>query len=369
MELDKKLMKLAIKLAYKGKGKTFPNPCVGSVLSDCSGKVIGRGYHRRAGLPHAEVNCINSAKGSVTGSTLYVTLEPCCFFGKTPPCTDLIITSGIRRVVIGSEDPNPKVAGRGIAQLRKAGLEVVSGVLNEETDILIEDFRKYITKGEPFITVKAAFSLDGKIAARTRDSKWISSESSRKEAHYLRGINSGILVGAGTVFTDDPSLNIRLVRGYRDPVRIIIDRDLKTRRSAKMFSLPGKHILITSRSRLSEALKRFSGLNNIKVISCSLNRARHFTWVEIFRKLGSEGLGSILVEGGSGIISSLIKQQAADKFIFFISPRLFGDSRAVPVLAGFSVKSVNSSFKLKVSEYRVIGEDIMLIGYPDYRRH
>ncbi len=368
MNNDVRFMRRAITLAMKGKGKTTPNPCVGAVLVNKSGEVIGKGYHHKAGSAHAEVNCINSAKVPVKGSTLYVTLEPCCTFGKTPPCTDLIIKSGISRVVIGSIDPNPNVSGKGVALLQSSGLTVLAGVLSDETDILIEDFRKFITKHLPFITVKAAITLDGKIATRTGDSKWISSETSRKIAHYLRGINDGIMIGSGTAAADNPSLNTRMVKGFQDPVRILIDRDLKIDKKSRVFNIPGMNILITEQSNLKKAEKKFSGYENVQIISERTDRKKHFNWKNIFKKLAKTGMMSILIEGGSGIVSSIIEQKAADKFILFISPRFFGDSNAVPLINGFRIKSVKDGLKIRLDECLESGGDIMLVGYPDFRR-
>ncbi len=357
-----RFMKIAIHLANKGKGKTSPNPPVGAVIVK-HGKIIGKGYHKRAGQPHAEVNAFNSADISCRGAVLYVTLEPCCFTGKTPPCTDLIIKKGIKKVIIGSLDPNPRVAGRGIKLLKKAGVKVEYGYLKEETDLLIEEFRKFILTGKPFVTVKSAITLDGKIATRTGHSKWITSESSRNTVHRLRGINDAILVGSGTILKDNPSLNVRFLKGYNDPVRVVLDKHLTIKTTSNIFKIPGNNIIFTSSKVSFKKFKKFDKFENTKLVKLNLFKNK-FNWEDILDVLGDAGIISVLVEGGSKIISSLVKSRAIDKYIFFISPKFFSDNSAIPFSSGLITRKVQDGIKLSNIQIKIINPDIYLSGYP-----
>ena len=231
VDIDKKHMAAAIRLAVKARGMTSPNPLVGAVLTK-NGKVIGRGYHKRAGLPHAEIEAFQDARKSrkkIEGSTLYVTLEPCCHKGKrTPPCVDSIIKEKVAKVVVSSLDPNPKVSGKGVSKLKRNGIEVVTGVLKDKSSAMNEAYIKYITKGEPYVILKLAATLDGKIAASSGDSKWIGSDTQRRYAHKLRSQADAVMAGIGTVLSDNPSLNVRLKGDHKDPVPVVLDSDLRT---------------------------------------------------------------------------------------------------------------------------------------------
>lgn len=245
--LDEVYMRMALDLARKGKGWTTPNPLVGAIIVK-GGRVIGQGYHQKYGQPHAEVNAIASAKEDVTGATLYVTLEPCSHFGKTPPCSDLLIDKNIKRVVVGTLDPNPLVAGKGIERLRSNGIEVVTGVLEEESQKLNEIFIKYIVTKEPFVVMKNAMSLDGKIATVTGESQWISGESSRKQVHSLRHELAGIMVGIETIIKDDPQLTSRTLNS-RNPIRIVVDSQLRIPIASKVLTQQDKAKTIVATTR------------------------------------------------------------------------------------------------------------------------
>jgi len=287
---DERFMRRALALARRGLGKTSPNPAVGAVLVR-HGKIIGEGWHRRAGEPHAEIHAIRAA-ASTRGATLYVTLEPCCTHGRTPPCTDAIIAAGIRRVVVAATDPNPRHRGRGLRLLRRAGIRVEAGLLAEEATSLNESFNKWITTGLPLVIAKAAFSLDGKMATRTGDSKWITSETARRQAHKLRARVDAIMVGAKTVIHDDPQLTLRHgVRG-RQPWRVVVGRCPQT---ARVFT-----------DEYRERTLHFPTRNLRSVL----------------RKLGRMGITSVLVEGGPTLLRAAFDAGLVDRVVFFYAPKV-----------------------------------------------
>ncbi|HEV8538855.1 MAG TPA: bifunctional diaminohydroxyphosphoribosylaminopyrimidine deaminase/5-amino-6-(5-phosphoribosylamino)uracil reductase RibD [Bacteroidota bacterium] len=323
---DEQFMKECLDLARKGMGRVSPNPLVGAILVK-GGKVIGRGYHRKFGTPHAEVNAIQSARSPVPGSTLYVNLEPCNIHGKTPPCTNLIISSMISRVVIGMKDPNPLVSGRGIRQLQRAGIRTTLDVLKEDCSRLNEVFSKYITTGLPFVTVKVAQTLDGKIADEHGHSKWISGPGSRRLVHTLRAQHDAVLVGAGTVRRDNPRLTARGVNG-RDPTRVILDGRFSSGMRANVFrrTKKGRTILFISRQfdRLRASRREALARRGVTVIALNGTKDGALRLHEVLRELGSFGIASVLVEGGAKTFSEFLNEQAVDKLLLFISPRIFG---------------------------------------------
>ena len=324
-KLDELFMMECIALAEKGGGYVSPNPMVGAVLVK-RGKVIGRGYHKRFGDSHAEVNAIRSAKQSVRGATLYVNLEPCNYFGKTPPCTDLIIESGISEVIIGSKDPNPIVRGKGIQQLRKAGIKVEVGVLENECKKLNESFEKYTTKGLPFVTLKIAQTLDGKIAYKTGNSKWITNPTSRKLVHHFRSRYDAVLVGARTVIKDNPKLTVRDAEG-RNPLRIVIDGDFRVDPKSNIFTPSEvKTILFTTPKvvRTNSKKKNILTKSGIEIIELEPKRNGFISLSEVLQMLAARGIASVLVEGGAQIFSSFIQEQLVDKLLVFIAPKIFG---------------------------------------------
>ena len=347
---DVAYMKKAIELGRKGLGRTAPNPPVGAVIVK-EGRIIGEGFHPKAGMPHAEIYALSSCTENPAGSTLYVTLEPCCHHGKTPPCTDAIINAGIKRVVYAIEDPNPKVACNSIQALANAGIEVLSGVCSKEAGELFEWYSKWMKTGMPFVTLKAAMTIDGSIAASNGGSKWISSEESRQYVHELRNRMDAVMIGIGTALADDPMLTCRIDEG-RDPMRIIIDKNLVIPSDAKC--LGDKCIIITAatidRADITDA--------GAKVIHTVLNKDALFDWVEIFRLLGDMGIHSVLVEGGGSIISSLMKTQLVDKIILFIAPKILGSG--IKLVSWDKTSSIDDALDLVIDNIQTKGGDIMV---------
>jgi len=326
MNEDNRYMRLAIELAKRAEGMTSPNPIVGACIVK-NGRIIGRSYHKKAGLPHAEVNALREAGQRAKGATLYVTLEPCDHFGRTPPCTDAIIKSGIRKVVIAMTDPNPINNGRGIKKLKRHGIKVVSGVLRHEAESMNKPYIKFVTKSLPYITVKVAQSLDGKIATKTGDSRWISSKDSRRYVHELRGKVDAVMVGAGTVLRDDPLLLSVTSRG-KQPVRIVVAGRTKIPPNSRIFSATDKSPVLIVRS-LEEALAQ-------------------------------DGITNILVEGGGGLIASLIKKDLVDRFLIFIAPKIIGGAFAKTAVEGDGVKKIKDALSFKITNIRKFKNDILV---------
>ena len=344
---------------------------VGAVLVK-RGEVISHGWHRRAGEPHAEIEALREAERrghSVNGATLYVTLEPCCTHGRTPPCTQAIISSGIKRVVAAATDPNPKHAGRGFERLRRAGIEVISGILEPEATTLNEAFNHWIVHRTPFVTVKAAMSLDGKIATRTGESKWITSEASRAFAMKLRQGADAILVGVNTVLADDPALALRSVKGgtlnaarWRQPRRIVLDSEARTPLDAKLVSdsSAGRTTIVVS-SRAPE--KRVAALRNrVRVEVAPLRRGGiDVRW--LMRKLGAEEVTSLLVEGGGEVNASFLFSGLAHRVAFFYAPGVIGGWAARKSVAGAGIASIEEAVRLGEVEWKRIGPDLLLLAH------
>jgi len=322
---DEWFMKLALSEGYKGKGKTLPNPAVGAVVVK-DGKVISTGYHERAGLPHAERIALERAGKEAKGATLYVTLEPCNHYGRTPPCTEAIISAGIKKVVIGVRDPNP-VASGGVERLRKAGIEVEVGVLENECKELIEDFVFNLKSDRPFITLKLASTLDGRIADKYGNSKWITSESARYIVHKLRSYHNAVMVGIGTVLKDDPLLNVRYVPVEIQPKALVVDKDLKIPIHCQLIrTRPKDLIIITAQSSLlsyKSGILQDMGVTLLPV-SCL---GDYLDLKEALVKLKKElGIFSIICEGGSTLATFLINQSLINRFYLFMSSKLLGES-------------------------------------------
>lgn len=354
MKGDSRYMRRAVTLARKGLGRTAPNPPVGAVVVK-DGHVIGEGFHPRAGLPHAEVFALNAASEDARGATLYVTLEPCSHYGKTPPCVKAVLEAGIARVVVGSVDPNPVVQGSGIRILRENGVKVVVGTARKETDKLISWYTKWMEQKKPFVIAKAAMTLDGRIAAPSGNSKWISSEASRLYVHELRNQVDAILVGIGTVTRDDPLLTCR-VRGGRDPLRVIIDPRYAIPEKAKC--LGDSAVVLTAADPQSRPGVVKSG---VRVIRLPIGPDGHFLWEDILKILGEKGLHSVLVEGGSAILSSLIRSRLFDELLIFVAPRLLGGG--VPIVSWKPPDTVAESLPLVISEARTIGSDVLITAH------
>ncbi|MEK7172215.1 MAG: bifunctional diaminohydroxyphosphoribosylaminopyrimidine deaminase/5-amino-6-(5-phosphoribosylamino)uracil reductase RibD, partial [Patescibacteria group bacterium] len=350
---DLRFMHRVMELAGRGQGFVSPNPLVGAVFVK-NGKIISEGYHKKFGGDHAEIVAIkNAGKKSPAGGTLYINLEPCVHYGKTPPCAPKIIEVGIARVVIAAKDPNPLVSSHGITALRKAGIKVEVGCLEREAKALNEKFIKWIESGMPFVSLKIATSLDGKIATRTGDSKWITGESSREYVKRLRDEYDAILIGTGTVFADNPSLSGKT----REPKRIILDSALKIPLTAKIFRNSNVFIATTakaSQSKINALIKRG--------IDFKIFKGEKIPLRPLLRYLGGKNISSVLVEGGSEIFGSFIDEKLVDKFYWFIASKIIGGRNAKPAVGGEGVLKMTQAMNLKNWEIKQLGKDILVCG-------
>ena len=353
-------MERALELAKKGTGKVNPNPLVGAVIVK-NGEIIGEGYHECYGEAHAERNAVNNAIKSVEGSTIYVTLEPCAHYGKTPPCVDLIIEKKFKKVVIGMLDPNEKVSGKSIDKLKKHGIEVVVGVKEEECKRINEIFIKYITSKVPFVILKSGMSLDGKIATYTGESKWITSKESREDAQNLRNILNSIMVGVNTVIADDPELTCR-VNNEKKLIRIIVDTNLRIPLNSKVIKNNDKQTIIATTTSSNEIRKQTLRDLGVKVIEVSEKNNR-VNLKELIRKLGEEGIDSVLIEGGGTLNFSALEENIVDKVIFYIAPKILGGENSKSCIAGIGFSELSHAVNLKEMSYRRIGEDLVIEGY------
>ncbi len=360
---DVRFMKKALRLAARGAGMTSPNPLVGAVVVK-DGAVAGKGYHHSPGGPHAEVNAIADAGAAAPGATLYVTLEPCNHYGRTPPCTKAVVDAGIARVVFGMSDPNPGVTGGGAEQLMKAGIEVKGGILEPECRGLNQSFIKYVTTGFPYVMLKAAATLDGFIATSAGDSKWITSELSRKLAHRIRFHADAVLVGIGTAIADDPLLSVRLEgkKGRRQPVRIVLDSELKLPLDSQLVrTVSQSPVWIACRldaSASREAALISAGARVIRVqpadfgldLSCLL------------KELGQMNITSILVEGGGHVLGSFIESGFADEFYFFYAPKILADPGGVSMLSGRPRLKITDCVRAWDIDAAKLGDDLLVRG-------
>ncbi|HQI26236.1 MAG TPA: bifunctional diaminohydroxyphosphoribosylaminopyrimidine deaminase/5-amino-6-(5-phosphoribosylamino)uracil reductase RibD [Candidatus Paceibacterota bacterium] len=355
--IDDDYMKLALGLARKGQGYASPNPMVGAVLVK-NNEIIGKGFHHRCGAAHAEVNAINSARTDVVGATLYVTLEPCCHHGQTPPCTDAIIKSKIRRVVIGSIDANPLVSCRGINQLQASGIEVKTGVLEKECRALNEVFFHYMQTKLPFITLKFAQTLDGRIASAVGNSKWISCDKSLTYAHKLRAQHDAILVGINTVITDNPELTVRHVRG-RNPLRVVVDSKLKISPKAKVLQNLGKTktLIATTKKPADTAFKKISATGAV-ILPCRADKKGRVDLKDLFKKLAARNISSVLVEGGAQIITSMLRDNLAQRIVVVIAPKILGTG--VQAVGDLNIKRIDAAKKLTIQKILKRGDDIII---------
>jgi len=352
-------MRLALRLARKGEGKVSPNPMVGAVVMK-NGNIVGSGYHQKFGEPHAEINALNQAGKKAKGGILYLNLEPHSFYGKTPPCTDSITKAGIKEVFCSMLDPNPKVNGKGIKRLRDEGIKVNLGLLADEAKRLNEVYLKYMTTGIPFVILKVAQSLDGKIATPTGDSKWITSEDARDYVHRLRGKVDAVLVGSNTISKDDPELTIHKQRG-ENPLRIILTAkgdvppDCRTIRNNK----DRKTIIVTS--KITPFLKGCGA----EIWEIGKNRSGEVDLPEFLKKAGQEGIASILVEGGQETFTSFLKERLVDKFYYFLSPKILG--QGLDTFGDLKIERIKDSLELKDLTLKKFYKDYLLVGYPDWR--
>ncbi len=339
MNTGHKYMALAIKLAKRAEGMTSPNPMVGAVIVK-NGMIVGRGYHKRAGLPHAEINALRQAGAKAKGATLYVTLEPCDHFGRTPPCAIAIINSGVKRVVIAMIDPNPVNSGSGIRKLNRCGIKTEVGLLAEDAMAMNRPYIKSITEKIPFVTVKVAQSLDGKIATKRGDSKWISGEDSRRYVHELRRKADAVMVGANTVRRDDPLLLSRSKARGKQPVRVIVAGRSALPSGAKIFSNSHKHPVI--------------------VVKPAGRSGKKVDLKKLLSSLAKIGIINILVEGGGELIAGLVEERLVDRFLVFIAPKIIGGRDAKTAVEGVGIEKIKDAFKLKNISVRRFKEDILI---------
>ncbi len=353
-------MRMALDLAVKGEGNTSPNPMVGAVIVK-GNRVIASGWHKRCGADHAEIVAIKKAGTRARGTKLYVTLEPCFHYGRTPPCVDKIIASGIREVVIGMVDPNPLTRGRSIAKLRRAGIKVKVGTLRPRAERLNEVFIKYIQSKMPFVAAKCAQTLDGKIATVTGESKWITSLKTREYARRIRDEFDAILVGVNTVLRDDPRLNG--AKKTKRLKKIILDSSLKTPLKARLFKgvRPADCIIAVTRKAPSAKLKQFRN-KGVRVMICPAKDG-HVDLKCLLKALAKEEITSILMEGGAHVIGSALKGKLVDKLYIYVAPKIIGDQDALSSIVGVDTANVGRSIRLKNLTSRNVGQDILLIGY------
>jgi diaminohydroxyphosphoribosylaminopyrimidine deaminase/5-amino-6-(5-phosphoribosylamino)uracil reductase len=360
-------MRLALALARRALGCTSPNPMVGAVLVK-RGEIIGRGWHRRAGEPHAEIEALRNCARcghDARGATLFVTLEPCCTHGRTPPCTDAIISAGIRRVVVGATDPNPAHCGHGITLLRRAGIEVTDGVLAGEATALNEPFNHWIVHRTPFVTVKAAMTMDGKIATRSGESKWITGEASRAWAMKLRQGSDAVLVGINTVLADDPSLTVRQsgsgeARAGRQPRRIILDARARTPLTAKVVcdAHAALTTIVVGRAAPAKRVRELASRARVLKAPLRANGRIDLRW--LMRRLGAENVTSVLVEGGGEVNASFLLGGLAHRVAFFYAPKILGGRDARKGVAGNGASSLAEAVRLREVSWRKLGPDLLL---------
>ena len=358
--MSSRYMRRALELAARGIGTTSPNPMVGAVIVK-SGRVIAEGFHKKAGADHAEIAAFKKAKGRAKGATMYVSLEPCSHFGKTPPCTDAILLAGIKKVVVAARDPNPLVAGKGIAKLKRAGIAVTVGDSQNEAKRLNEPYTKFVTKKMPFVTIKAAVSLDGKIAASAGHSAWISNEKSRKKVHEMRAEADVVMIGVNTLLKDDPRLNVRLARPVKQPIRLIVDTHLKTKVTAKIFRTKGGTVWIAAgpgaSKKKADALVKKGGV----VIRVGLLKNR-VNLKLLMKELARRGIVNVLLEGGGELLTSAVEERLVDRAAFFYAPLLLGGDGAYCVYHGKGQKRVQNGVKLKEVTFEQFDDNILVQG-------
>lgn len=349
---DKKYMVKALALASRARGKTSPNPMVGCVIVKHN-KIIGQGFHYAAGLPHAEINALNEAGNDAIDATMFVTLEPCCHYGKTPPCVEKIIKAKISKVIISIYDPNPVVSGKGIEKLREAGIIVEIGLLQDAASKLNEVYIKYITTQMPFVLIKAGMSMDGKIQG---DSRWITGEKSRKLVHRLRSEYDAILVGKQTVLTDDPYLTSR-IRNGKNPYRIIVDSRLEIPIKANVFISPEMVIVSTTPAAPAEKISILKKMG-ARIIITQPDKDGRVDILELMKQLGKLEITSVLIEGGASLNASALSSGVVDKMALFISPQIFGKRDYLSVVEGLDMP-----IRLKDICVKKVGEDVLVEGY------
>lgn len=359
-ELDEHMMARAISLARNGMGRTSPNPLVGAVIVR-DGRIVAEGWHRKAGTPHAEIHALNMAGELARGATVYVSLEPCAHYGRTGPCARALVEAGVSRVVVAMTDPNPKVAGKGIAILQEAGIEVTTGVLEQEARQLNEVFLKWMTTGLPFVALKTAMTLDGKIATATGQSQWITNEASRYETHRLRDVYDGILVGINTALADNPSLTTRLKEYQgRNPVRIVVDSRARLPLTAQLVTDGAARTIVAVTA--GAPAERVEALRSAGVEIIVAGSGAHVDMRSLMEQLGAMKITSVLVEGGGSVNFSLLQAGLADRVYAFIAPKLVGGRDALTPVEGDGFQELDHAVELENIQLRQLGSDVLLTG-------
>lgn len=357
---DEFYMRLALQLAAGAQGQTGINPVVGCVIVK-DGRIVGTGAHLRRGGPHAEVHALDMAGSEAEGATAYVTLEPCSHHGKTPPCADRLIRDKVARVVVAAVDPNPRVAGRGLARLREHGIEVVEGVLAEDSRRLNEHFEKVVLTGMPYVTLKSASTLDGKLAAKTGDSKWISSADSRERVHAMRHRHMAIMVGVGTVLADDPQLSTRLSVPGLQPVRIVVDSQLRTPPTAALLQ-GGAPVYIAATEEAPAEREAALQQAGAHIIRCGAGPRVDLRL--LMRRLGELEIGSVLLEGGGRLNGAMLEAGLIDKIVLFLAPIIVGGREAPSAFDFAGVDTIREAYRLERLNVETIGDNICISGYP-----
>lgn len=354
------MMQRALVLARRGSGKTSPNPVVGCVIVR-DGRIVGEGWHKKAGTPHAEIHALHAAGESAKGADLYVTLEPCSHFGKTPPCADAIIAAGLARVFIGMIDPNPLVAGRGAEKLREAGITVATALLEMQCAALNGPFIKYVTTGLPYVTLKSALTMDGKTATPSGDSRWITSAASRRLVHRLRSCADAVMTGSGTLLADDPQLTVRMVRG-RSPLRIVLDSSLQTPVASALMNEAAKiPVIIVTASRDQDKTAALVA-KGAEVLVCG--QAGRVDLPALMKILGSRGIQSILLEGGERLCGEMLRQRLIDRYLFFYAPKIAG-GEGKGLFAGPGALVMSQALPLVIRKVSRSGVDILIEACPE----
>jgi diaminohydroxyphosphoribosylaminopyrimidine deaminase/5-amino-6-(5-phosphoribosylamino)uracil reductase len=354
-------MRWALALALEAEGMTSPNPMVGAVVVK-DGDIVGEGYHRRSGTPHAEIHALTDAGPLARGADLYVTLEPCCHTGKTPPCVDAIADAGIRMVCVGTRDPNPIVNGRGIAALKRAGIKVHEGILEERCRAINEPYNKFISTGIPHVTLKAALSLDGKIATSSGDSKWITNSECRKFVHRLRGTSDAVMIGAGTLRTDDPRLDVRFgIKGRGAPKAIVVSELLNIPKDLNLLRRRSGGVIFATTSRAPKArASRLMAMGH-DVIFCRAGRDGRVSLSHLLKTLGKRGITSVLLEGGGELFSDFVCSKLVDRVIACIAPIVIG-GKGRDFLPGASISGIKSAWRLADVEIKTFGDNVVIGG-------
>ncbi|MBT9164658.1 MAG: Riboflavin biosynthesis protein RibD [candidate division WS2 bacterium] len=371
MDIDYYFMKKTINLAKHGRGRVSPNPLVGALVIK-NGEIIGKGYHHKTGEPHAEVLALKEAGPDAKGATLVVNLEPCCHYGKTPPCTKMIIESGIIKVVSGMEDPNPLVSGKGFAELKNAGIEVKTDILKEQCIKLNEVFIKYITTKKPFVTLKGAISLDGKVSTKTGESKWISNKKSRKISQRLRSLHDAILVGVDTVIKDNPLLTCRLDKKSKNPIRIILDSTLRIPLNSQVIKSAGTStsptIIVTTEQSTPEKIKTIEK-EGVQVLVTKSNPDLRIDLENLLTILGEQKITSLLIEGGPTVNASALHAGIVDKLILFVAPIVIGGITTPSLVGGTGIKKLVDAFKITDLTIKKIDNNFLFEGYVSKENH